>query len=59
MEKTIVTPRGTFQLITGTKVAKLKKEHYGLHHEHNGYVVIADGKSAAAITKEDYEKYYL
>lgn len=60
MEKTarIKTPRGTFLLAKGYEVAEYKKQNYGYHHEHNGYVVLGDGKRAVAVTKEDYKKFY-
>ena len=58
MENRIRTRRGTFRLVKGDEIAELKKAHYGYHHEHNGYVVLGDGRSAVAVTKEDYKKFY-
>lgn len=57
-KQSIKTPRGTFTLAAGDEIAELKNSHFGYHHEHNGYVILADGQRAFAVTKEDYEKYY-
>ncbi len=56
--KRFQTPRGEFQVVTGKEAREKIFAGYSYHHEHDGRVIMSDGKTAYAVTKDEYEKYY-
>lgn len=56
--KRVRLPRGEFTVVSGETVRKFKEAGYGYSHEDSGYTVIGNGKSAVAVSNQDYDRYY-
>ena len=53
----ITTPRGSFRLLNSNDAKEKLNNGFGYHHEYEQYVIIANGKSAYAVSKKVYEDY--
>ena len=57
-DKRVRLPRGEFIIVSGDTVRKFKEAGYGYSHEDGGYTIVSDGKSAVAVSNQDYDRYY-